>query len=43
MPFTPQTAPSSRSLTMGGLLVRITNIRRLPDGAETFCTGHEYY
>ncbi len=40
--FTPETTPSSRSPRGGGLPVRITDIRRLPDGRITFHVGYQY-
>jgi M6 family metalloprotease-like protein len=40
--FTPDTIPSSKSVTGGGLDVSITNIRRLPDGRIAFQIGYEY-
>jgi M6 family metalloprotease-like protein len=40
--FTPETTPSSRSPLGGGLPVRITEVRRLPDGRVTFHIGYEY-
>jgi M6 family metalloprotease-like protein len=40
--FTPNTTPSSKSVTGGGLPVYITNIRKLPDGRITFHIGYEY-
>jgi M6 family metalloprotease-like protein len=40
--FTPETVPSSRSPLGGGLPVRITAIRRLPDGRITFHIGYQY-
>ncbi len=40
--FTPETTPSSRSPLGGGLPVRLTEIRRLPDGRITFHIGYQY-
>src|SRR5438067_3726140 len=40
--FTPQTVPSSKSVTGGGLPVYVTNVRQLPDGRVTFHIGYEY-
>ena len=40
--FTPQTVPSSKSVTGGGLPVYVTNVRKLPDGRVTFHIGYEY-
>lgn len=41
--FTPQTTPSSRAISGGGVPLHITNIRRLSDGRITFHIGYEYY